>query len=135
MLQIEDGASALVFAYSGYDDLKNLMKAVLTESNLTEAEMEEGLKLVDRVNDKSVLRNNVAHTSWRRGRRPGSIKPLVIKAKGKLLLLGAHHDEKDWTAEELNSEADEILDRAFAVGLFLRGHGVTLGAEGEETED
>ena len=91
--------------------------------------------MLDRVGDKSVLRNNVAHTSWRKGRRPGSIKPLVVKAKGKLFLLGAHHNEKDWTAEELNAEADEILDRAFAVGLYLRGHGVKLGAESEETEN
>lgn len=128
ILGIETHASALVFAAYGYDALKNLLQAVISESNQPDDEKKVALKLIEKVQDKSRLRNNVAHNSWKPGRRPGSIKPMVLRTKGAFLILGIEHNEKDWTAKELSAEADEILERGFLVGQFFAERGVKIGA-------
>jgi len=117
------------FSAYGYDAIKNLLKAAITESNQSEEDKVSGIKLIDKVHDKSNLRNNIAHNSWKPGRREGSIKPLVLKTKGSVLMLGTGHNEKDWTAKELHSEAEEILARVIRVADFFADRGITISAE------
>jgi hypothetical protein len=40
--------------------------------------------LMGRVRDAHGLRDKVAHCTWTRGRKPGTIKPLVMSARTKL---------------------------------------------------
>lgn len=129
ILKIEKPSAPLVFAAYGYDALKNLLKAVITESNQPEAEIAECIKLIDKVHDKSFLRNNIAHNSWKPGHRAGSIKPLVLRTRGSMFILGIEHNEKDWLAKELHAEADAILERALAVALFFKLRGVVIGGD------
>ena len=37
--------------------------------------------------------------------------------------------EKDWLASELDAEADEILARGLAVGMFFKKRGIRFGSE------
>ena len=126
ILKIDKASSALVFAPYGYDGYKNLLKAIVSESSSSKEDQAEIFKLIDKVNDKSALRNNIAHCSWKPGRRAGSIKPMVLKTRGSVFILGIEHNEKDWTAEELNAEADQILERALKVGEFFTDRGVKI---------
>ena len=133
-LKVEDGAGMFMLSGYGYDGLKNIIKSMISEGNLSEAEAKEVLDLMDKVNDKSNLRNNVAHCPWKPGRRPNSVKPLVLKTKGTLKILGIEHNEKDWTPPELEAEAGEILKRCLAVAQFFADRGVVLGNT-EEHDD
>jgi hypothetical protein len=45
--------------------------------------------LMDRAKSVSTLRNDIAHSVWRKGRRAGSIKPMTMSARGALKLLGS----------------------------------------------
>jgi hypothetical protein len=127
ILKIESASASLMFAAYSYDSLKNLLKAVITESSIPEADRAEGIKYVDKVNDKATLRNNVAHNAWKPGRKDGNIKPMVLKTKGSVFILGTEHNEKEWTAAELDAEADEILMRAVKVVEFFGLRGIKIG--------
>jgi hypothetical protein len=127
ILQVDDGVGPLLLSGHGYDGLKNLLKTIISALDITDDDKEAALKLVDRIGDKANLRNNVAHNGWKKGKRKGSIKPMVIKTKGTLKLLGVGHNEKDWTAAELHVEAQEILDRAYALGAFFKDRGLDIG--------
>jgi hypothetical protein len=126
-LAVDVGVGAFLLSNQGYDGLKNMLLTALNESELTGAEIEEVSDMIAKVNKKSDLRNNVSHCTWKPGRRPGSIKPLVLKTRGTLKVLGIEHNEKDWLVSELDEEADEILERGMAVGVFFRDRGVPLG--------
>ena len=126
-LKVDDGAGAFLLSNQGYDGLKNMLLSAVNESHLTEPEIDEISALIEKVNKKSALRNNVAHCSWKPGKRPGSIKPLVLKTRGTLKVLGIEDNEKDWMAPELDQEAEEILQRGLAVGIFFRDRNIPLG--------
>lgn len=84
------------------------------------------IKILDRIKSKTALRNNAAHSLWNKGRRPGSIKPLFIGASGNLKLLGASQNEKDWTADELIHEANEILGIMRDLDKWMSVHNLHL---------
>jgi hypothetical protein len=135
IFKLDSGHASLIFARFGYDQFKNLLKVCIQASDASKETIKAVLKLIDKIHTRSLLRNSVAHASWKRGKRPGSIKPLVLKTKGSLLLLGIHHNEKDWTAEELNREADQILDLALSLGKHLRANGIHLDSQAHESTD
>jgi hypothetical protein len=126
-LSVDDGAGAFLMSGYGYDALRNMLLAAISESALSAPENEEVTALIDKVHKRANLRNNVAHCSWKPGRRPGSIKPLVLKTRATLKVLGIEANEKDWLIAELDAEADEILARGLEVGVFFRDRGIPLG--------
>ena len=70
------------------------------------SELEEILKRVQTANK---LRNSVAHSIWKPGRRPNSIKPIgIVTRGGQARFVGVSDNEKDWTLEELWNNAHEI---------------------------
>jgi hypothetical protein len=128
ILKIDEEVGLLALCGYSYDGLKNLLKCTVSECQASEEQIKTALDLIDKVNDKSILRNNVAHNPWAPGKRHQSVKPMVLKAKGKTLkILGAENNERDWTAEELSSEADDILKRLQAVCDLFGTTGVIVG--------
>jgi hypothetical protein len=82
--------------------------------------------ILDRMKSKGILRNNVAHCIWDEGRSAGAVKPLVISASGRLKILGTHHNEKEWTANELKIAADEINDITRDLADWMKQHELRL---------
>src|SRR6516165_3329854 len=68
-------------------------------------------KLMDRVRTAHVLRDQIAHCIWTWGTKPGKIKPCVMSARTVLKMRGTEPNEKQWTADELNAEAQRIGTR------------------------
>jgi hypothetical protein len=127
----DDGNTFFLLSGTSYDGRRQLIKTIINE--LPEPHKTVGSDLVEKINDKAVLRNNVAHNGWMKGKRAESIKPIVMKAKGRLITLGISHNEKDWLAAELHAEADEILTRTLALGMFFQQLGVQIGPyDGED---
>ena len=134
VFKIPDDAGAFVMSAYGYDNLKNFIKTMVSEWGASEEDKKACGDLIDGLKTKYKLRNYVAHTPWKPGHRAGSIKPMVIKTRGTLVILGTEHNEKDWTAEELHAEATDILQRGIAVAAFFQDRGVDLGNP-EQAED
>jgi hypothetical protein len=56
------------------------------------------------------LRNSIAHSAWKEGKRLGSIKPFALSARGgKVTAIGFDQDERDYTDEELVDIANELI--------------------------
>jgi hypothetical protein len=81
-------------------------------------------KLMDRVRKAHNLRNQIAHCTWMRGTKPGTIKPLVMSARNVLKLLGIEHNEKQWTAAELNAEVQKFRKLGYDLADFARRSGL-----------
>lgn len=120
---VDSGNAFFLLSNSSYDGVKNIIKTITSGLDIPEDQKKEGAALIDKVHDKATLRHNVAHDAWVAGKRPKSIKPIVLKAKGRLVAKGPFNNEKDWTAEELEAEANLILERALAVGMFFSKFG------------
>ena len=116
----------LLFSQHSYDSLKNLLRVCIDHADLGEADYKEINDLIDKIHKKSLLRNNVAHNLWVKGRRTKSIKPLVIKTKSSLLIKGVDHNEKEWTSAELRAEADEVLRLGHLIGEFFSKRGIPV---------
>lgn len=65
------------------------------------------------------LRNFIAHSLWKSGRKPGTIKPMWTSAKGTLKTLGQSRNEKNWTADEISKKASDIHDLCDEIALEM----------------
>jgi hypothetical protein len=73
----------------------------------------------------STLRNQIAHSTWADGRKPGAIKPMQLKLRGETPKpLGDFHNEKNYTAEDLQREAMQLETIARRFRVFLIGSGL-----------
>ena len=76
-------------------------------------------KLMDRVRTAHVLRDQIAHSTWTWGTKPGKIKPCVMSARTVLKMRGTEPNEKQWTADELNAEAQRYRELGHDLASFL----------------
>ena len=81
-------------------------------------------RLMDRAKTAFALRNNIAHSVWRKGRKPGAIKPMSMSARGVLKLLGSDHNEREWTAPQLEAEARKIHQLGIDLAKFMDRYGL-----------
>jgi hypothetical protein len=94
------------------------------ESTMSPAAINELEKLMGRVRKARGLRNQIAHCTWMPGRKSGTIKPLLMSARGVLKMLGIEHNEKQWTAKELDDEANEFRKLGHDLASFMKRNGL-----------
>ena len=80
--------------------------------------------LMDRAKSASDLRNDIAHCLWKKGRRKGTIKPIVLSARGAIKVLGSGNNEREWTAAELIAEAKKIHQIGIDLRTFMLRYGL-----------
>ena len=81
-------------------------------------------KLMDRVRTAHVLRDQIAHCIWTWGTKPGKIKPCVMSARTGLKMRGTEPNEKQWTADELNAEAQRYRELGHDLASFMKRAGL-----------
>jgi len=81
-------------------------------------------KLMDRVRTAHVLRDQIAHCTWTWGTKPGKIKPCVMSARTVLKMRGTEPNEKQWTADELNAEAQRYRELGHDLASFMKRAGL-----------
>ena len=94
------------------------------ESTMSPAAVIELKNLMERVGKARGLRNQIAHCTWMPGRKSGTIKPLVMSARGVLKMLGIEHNEKQWTTRELDNRADEFRKLGDELAQFMKRNGL-----------
>lgn len=108
----------------GIKDKRDYIAAMSKETYLPPESVAALDKLLTRVKTAATLRNNVAHCVWKPGRKPESLKPLIMSARQKLKLIGTKDNEKDWTAQELLNEANNNERLASEIHFFAQNHGL-----------
>jgi hypothetical protein len=85
----------------------------------------------DEADKYSGLRNSIAHSIWKAGTRPGSIKPMSIKVRwGKGKIYGIDDSELDYTATDLAEIWDKLGVLYNSYVSFALDHGmVEIGDE------
>ncbi len=74
----------------------------------------------------SKLRNWIAHNTWEKGRREGTIKPVIIGLRGEEIKLRGHeHNEPDFSldyfkeeARKINANSSKLMNELRSTGLY-----------------
>jgi hypothetical protein len=85
---------------------------------------EEIKALISKFNERSPLRNHIAHRIWKHGNRPNTIKPFGLSVRGKLKGYGMSDDDIDYSVDELIDIADELVDQYDNARAFLDSKGI-----------
>ncbi|MEO0550669.1 MAG: hypothetical protein AAFZ91_12170 [Pseudomonadota bacterium] len=114
-------------------DFRNVVRALLSLD--ARVEMEDELKrLLGEFKAIGRIRNLIAHSRWKAGDRPNSIKPTGLQIRNdKLEFVGMEKDDDDYTIEELEALGvrTEKLHTDFV--NFFKRHKLSLF--GEQTSD
>jgi hypothetical protein len=105
------GLTALIISGLGYtaksDVLLSLLDVMIIDRN--EKTAPQIKTLVSEFNGLNPLRNNIAHHSWTRGKRDGSVKPISISTRsGKLKFKGVNPEDDGYTLSELSAISDNL---------------------------
>jgi hypothetical protein len=78
---------------------------------------------LDAANEYLGLRNHIAHSLWRKGSRPKSIRPMTIRVRaGKGKIIGGD-EERDYTETELALIADKLRQIHNSYIQFMKNRG------------
>lgn len=125
MLGTDLGTSYILMADTHYrqkrQTLLNLNKTLGINDRI-DADLE---KILDDLHKLSGLRNAIAHSTWTKGNRANSIKPMQLILRGKEPKpLGHHHNEQSYTPADLERECKKLDEIFRRFRLFLRGSGL-----------
>ena len=101
---------------------RDYIAAMVNESVLSDNEKRRLEKIFSKIHKRAATRNNIAHWGWKPGKKPGTIKPFFLSARGVLKMLGIEHNEKEWTAGELKEEAAKIQNLCVELIRFMNDH-------------
>jgi hypothetical protein len=116
---------ALLTQQLQYSARRDTLYSWMEATGLNEKGKAEIEGFFDAVHKYSPLRNYIAHSIWRQGTRPGSIKPITAKVRGgKGKLLGRDDTEQDYTDDELRDIALRLAYIMNSYSRFLRESGL-----------
>lgn len=119
----------LVMATLRYEQKRDLLLTLVTMTSWPQEIRDEFTRLIKEVNTVNTLRRYVAHSTSKRGRKPGHVKPMAIKAKGKVDILGMRHNEKEYSVADLEAAAARMADIGYRLQNFMSRHGMLAPSE------
>jgi hypothetical protein len=109
LLDAHLGPTAFLMAGLGYAGKRDAILSLLKHSSLRADQKEKVESFLEELQGYNRLRNNAAHSVWIEGKRPDSIKPMVVVVKGGSgKVIGLKDNEQDYTPRELLQTADKI---------------------------
>jgi hypothetical protein len=113
-----------LLTFLGANNKRDYIKAMAKVSKWPPYAIEGLSDLMDRTKSAFAVRNDIAHCTWKPGRRKGSIKPIFLSARGVLKVLGSGHNEREWTAAQLEAEARKIHELGLDLAKFMHRYGL-----------
>jgi hypothetical protein len=93
-----------------YRGKRDTTLALLKLGTLPPENVERVIGFLGELHKWNKLRNSIAHSAWKEGARPRSIKPLGLSVRGgTVTATGLDPDERDYTDVELLDIADELI--------------------------
>jgi hypothetical protein len=100
---------ALVTGGLGYTGKRDALLSLLRDVEIDDGQRERIRWFMGELHKHNQLRNHVAHSIWKAGTRPESIKPMGADARGgNAKFLGFDSAERDYLLEELIDIANEL---------------------------
>ena len=126
LLRVPLSNVALLTAGLGYSGKRDAILSLLRDVDIETDRVERIRWFLGELHKHNQLRNHIAHSLWKTGTRPDSIKPLGASARGgNARFLGQGDGEKDWllhelidVADELGANYDRFVDYLYAAGLM-----------------
>ncbi|MFB3061068.1 MAG: hypothetical protein ACE10C_06810 [Candidatus Binatia bacterium] len=114
MLNTDDGM--LLLSEMGYRQKVDLMKVLIETLNLPDDLMEKYRHLFADIEKTHQLRNTMVHAmAWVKGSRRNSIRPVRVRARGKIIVLGLGFRQPD---KDIDYTPDDLLKKAEESRLF-----------------
>lgn len=125
MLNTDDGM--LLLSEMGYRQKVDLMKVLIETLNLPDDLMEKYRHLFADIEKTHQLRNTMVHAmAWVKGSRRNSIRPVRVRARGKIIVLGLGFRQPDkdidYTPDDLLKKAEEMQIVFVAFEDFAKLH-------------
>ena len=115
-------------------NLRNVCKSVAKARYLPDDPL--GLRFCQLAGDLGAygpLRNQVGHSRWTMGQRPGSIRPFGVDIRsGSPKFHGQEVDERDWTADELADQGEGLYQLNRRIVQFMHDSGITAAMDAKE---
>lgn len=93
-----------------YRGKRETLLAIIKVVDLAAEKVERITWFLGEIHKWNKLRNFIAHSTWKVGARPRSIKPFSLSVRGgSVTTHGMEHDERDYTDEELVDIANEMV--------------------------
>lgn len=106
-------------------NLRQVVKAVAKEHDWPDNQLETLMQIIGDVKPIAPLRNHIAHCRWTEGTRADTIKPRRIDIREeRARYYGNDEEERDWTASEIEAEAQKLIDINLRLIQFLSDTGL-----------
>jgi hypothetical protein len=93
-----------------YRGKRDTLLAMIKARGLSKTQIEKISGFLGQLHKYNKLRNAIAHSSWKEGSRPESVKPFGMSVRsGDTTVVGMDDEEPDYTAEELINIANELI--------------------------
>lgn len=104
-----------------YSQKRDSLLSCMEAFDLSEPAKSQITELFNAAHKHNVLRNHIAHSLWRNGARPTSVKPAFLDLRqGRGLIGGYEETDRDYTLDELRAIANELMDTRSAIIQFLK---------------
>jgi hypothetical protein len=104
-------------------------KATIKLHDLKPEQREKIIWFLGNMSKHNQLRNHIAHSTWKRGDRPDSIKPLGCDVRsGEAVFLGIGENETDYTLQDLEGVAMDLINNRNAFAKYLREQNLLASA-------
>ncbi len=121
--ELDLGKVAILTRDLGYSAKRDALYSYM-EIMETSDDLKSGIKgFLDEANEYNTLRNHIAHSLWRKGSRPTSLRPMTIKNRGGKGKIIGSEDEPDYTLVELAHIADRLRQIHNSYIQFMRTRG------------
>lgn len=103
-----------------YRGKRETLLALIKAKPLPAPQVERIAWFLGELNKRNALRNAIAHQTWKKGSRAGSVKPLGLSVRGgAVTFTGLKDDDRDYTVDDLTAVANELLALHDKFGGYL----------------
>jgi hypothetical protein len=112
---------SMVTAELPYRGKRDTLLALIKEKPLPKEQIERISGYLGELHKWNQLRNAIAHYVWKRGDRPGSVKPMGLSVRGgEAAYRGIEPSDRDYTKQELISIGNQLIDLRRRFFTYLR---------------
>ena len=107
-------------------NLRKVIKSVAKMHEWKSGRLDQLMQIVGDLKVHGQLRNQIAHSRWTNGTRPNSIKPRNVDIRSESArFIGDDPEERDWTADEIQECAEQLIQLNARVVRFNHESGLT----------
>lgn len=121
--------TAMITAELPYRGKRETLLAMIKEKPLPPEQIEKISGYLGQLHQWNPLRNSIAHSQWKRGKRPGSVMPFGVSIRGGEADYIGFNDERDYTIDELISIANQLVGLRTRFSDYLRSIGLLPRSE------